>query len=123
MHVNESEELMEVDHLLHDLSFDMSNISFDAQNAVLEILLYRSQKTRDFFPSILHSGPRNSAYVLKISNVMSYDVKDPLGLTEHSYSRLHWTKPSSLSLISNFPGSIDLEVSLLNVCVEEQPEL
>ena len=121
LRVNDAQHLSEADDLLHDLSFDLSRISYDAQEAVFELVLYRSQKTRDLFSSRRHRGIGNGSFLLKILNVASYVVNDPQGLVEHSYSRLRWTKPRSLSLTSNFPGSIDLDVSLLALEIEEQP--
>ena len=120
--VEDKGQLRKVDALLHDMAFDMPEASFDEEQAVLEINLYRSERTHDVLSSRLgdyrsNLVPGEKAYLLRIGHVFSCTRRDPDGLVTHSYSHLEASGDSKLSLLSNFPGSIDMEVSEVDVQV------
>jgi len=56
--------------------------------------------------------------VLQISEVVSMTIEDPERLVKHSYSRLA-AGESVLTLVSNFPGRIELSVDAIDVRVVE----
>lgn len=124
VHVQGPAELSQVDGLLHDMAFDMNDVSVDEQQEAVEIRFYRSPKTRHAF----RPGHRDQAaparscapeMQLRICHVMTHQLRDPEGLVTHSYAHLRQLADGQLSLDSNFPGSIELRVSELDVEVTE----
>lgn len=124
VHVRGPAELSQVDALLHDMAFDMNDVSVDERQEAVEIRFYRSPKTHHAF----RLGHRDQAaparsyppeMQLRINHVMTHQLRDPEGLVTHSYARLRQLADRQLSLESNFPGSIELRVSDLDVEVTE----
>jgi hypothetical protein len=56
---------------------------------------------------------------LKVSNVVEVKLDDPSGLVDHSLSKLTYGD-GTLTLVSNFPGSIQMTVSKFDVQLLER---
>lgn len=112
-------ELPRVDMLLHDMAFDMTEVLYDQTHAIVEVGLYSSARVHDLaMPRRIRGTSANgnkSEMWLKISRVNSYELRDPEGIVIHSYARLQLLEDHRLLLQSNFPGSIEFEVSELDI--------
>jgi hypothetical protein len=124
VHAKNADQLAEVDGVLHDSGFSMLDVTYDESLGLVRIPFRGIQKTRDL---LAHKARRDDPEpasqaaahpYLEISHVKGLAEHDPDGLIEHSYSRLECSQAGSLILKSNFPGSVDLEVSEIDVQVK-----
>jgi hypothetical protein len=120
VHVTNADQLADVDALLHDAAFSMADLMFDSQLGTVEISFYANPHMHDFYfrrpfrrRSVTTEPPEDR--LLTISHVANISVEDPDGLVEHSYARLSSPETGRITLMSNFPGRIDFEVTAIDV--------
>jgi hypothetical protein len=118
VHATDGDQLADVDVVLHDAAFSMSDIRFDQQRGVVEISLYQAPGIRDLSLRRRFGGAEPFAdRLLTISNVASINIQDPDELIEHSYARIVNPETGRLTLVSNFRGQIDFVVSAIDLRV------
>lgn len=123
VHAKNADQLAEVDGVLHDSGFSMLDVTYDDSLGLVRIPFRGIQNTRDLFAhksrhDLEPTSQTATHPFLEISHVKGLAQHDPDGLVEHSYSRLECSQAGRLTLKSNFPGSVDLEVSEINVRVK-----
>ena len=125
---SDPDRLADINEYLHDSRFSLSQVAHDETLQSTSIPFHWDAALRQ--GSLFRRRRQSvSEFVwregffreLKVSNVVEVKLDDPAGLVDHSLSRLTYAD-GTLTLLSNFPGSIQMLVSKFDVQLLERED-
>jgi len=115
-----------INEYLHDAKYSLDDVAYDETKRSVSIPFHWDPNLRG--KSVFRRRRQNASdYIwrdrifrdLTVFNVDGIELDDPAGLIEHSYSRLSYDD-GTLTLLSNFPGRIQMMVSKVEVKLVER---